>query len=146
MKFIDLTNRPFGRLKVLGRDSAKGARVKWMCQCECGAFRSVAGSNLTTGLTRSCGRHKKKDNDRPKLVKHGLAALTKNRHRSNCMTQKQHDLIQSIINIVENGRRRLTGGYDRRYGSTIKLSRAQCDELVEELECELRWNKVDTAV
>ena len=60
MKFLDLTGRPFGRLKVLGRDSVTGARMKWMCQCECGRFTSVAGSNLTAGLTKSCGKHKKK--------------------------------------------------------------------------------------
>jgi hypothetical protein len=47
-------------LKVLGRDLDSGARVKWMCHCACGTFKSVLGSNLTTGLTKSCGKHKKK--------------------------------------------------------------------------------------
>jgi hypothetical protein len=60
VKFIDLTGRTFGLLKVLGRDLDSGARVKWMCHCACGTFKSVLGSNLTAGLTKSCGKHKKK--------------------------------------------------------------------------------------
>jgi hypothetical protein len=60
VKFLDLTGRPFGLLKVLGRDLDSGTPVKWMCRCACGTFKSVIGSNLTAGLTKSCGKHKKK--------------------------------------------------------------------------------------
>ena len=45
------------------------------------------------------------------------------------MTQAQHDLIQGIIDKVENARRWPTGGYDRRRGATVTLTRKECDEL-----------------
>ena len=49
----DLTGRIFGRLEVLGR--AIDPLVKWHCQCECGTLRIVAGRELRSGNTQSCG-------------------------------------------------------------------------------------------
>jgi hypothetical protein len=72
VKFVDLTDKPFGKLIVLGRDLGRPGRIKWVCKCECGRFTSVTGSNLMTGLTRSCGKHKKKDNDTPSVKATGV--------------------------------------------------------------------------
>lgn len=56
MKMIDLTGQRFGRLTVV-RHAGKSAHgsVMWKCQCDCGKRKTIAGSSLRRGLTRSCG-------------------------------------------------------------------------------------------
>ena len=55
----NLTNKTFGRLTVISfagsRTDRKPYRAMWNCNCQCGASAVVAGSNLTRGVTRSCG-------------------------------------------------------------------------------------------
>lgn len=56
----DLTGKIFERLTVIKRARvpehivAKN-RVFWECVCECGTKKIVAGYNLVSGNTRSCG-------------------------------------------------------------------------------------------
>ena len=54
MKMIDLTGQRFGRLTVV-RHAGKSAHgsVMWKCQCDCGKRKTIAGSSLRRGLTRS---------------------------------------------------------------------------------------------
>lgn len=55
-KFIDLTGKRFGRLKVIekiGYD--KNYRVLWRCKCECGNETITRSENLNSGNTKSCG-------------------------------------------------------------------------------------------
>lgn len=59
-KYIDLTGRQFGKLKVIARGedyvSPKGyVAVNWVCQCQCGNTTVVRGCNLKSGATTSCG-------------------------------------------------------------------------------------------
>lgn len=59
----DLTNKTYGRLKVIERDFdvEKGKPVRWICECECGVRKSIAANNLRTGHVLSCGcLHKEK--------------------------------------------------------------------------------------
>ena len=55
---IDLTGLSFGKLKVLdfagylGRSGPKHAH--WRTVCDCGGFRTVRATRLTTGATTSC--------------------------------------------------------------------------------------------
>ena len=54
--FKDLTGQTFGKLTVVnfaGRD--KWGNRTWLCKCECGNEKTLTGSNLTTGSTKSCG-------------------------------------------------------------------------------------------
>ena len=55
-KKLELTGERFGRLRVLreGKKSKYGA-AQWDCLCDCGTFKTIIGSSLKTGLTRSCG-------------------------------------------------------------------------------------------
>lgn len=55
MRLKDLSGKTFGRLYVVGRDTAKTSRPYWLCRCECGAIVSVKGSSLSGGSTNSCG-------------------------------------------------------------------------------------------
>lgn len=55
-KFIDLTGKVFGRLRVLERDKgANSKQVTWMCICDCGQKTAVLGYHLRSGHTQSCG-------------------------------------------------------------------------------------------
>jgi hypothetical protein len=55
---IDLTGQKYGLLVVIERLPAS----KWRCQCTCGCGKIivVAGNNLKSGNTRSCGSLQKK--------------------------------------------------------------------------------------
>lgn len=50
---IDLTNKKFGKLTVIKRDTKDTS--KWICKCECGNITKVSTSSLSTGHTTSCG-------------------------------------------------------------------------------------------
>jgi len=56
-KVIDLTNKQFGRLKVIKRvENDKDGNTQWLCQCNCdGKEIIVLGSSLRKGNTKSCG-------------------------------------------------------------------------------------------
>jgi hypothetical protein len=55
MGFIDLTGQRFGRWLVLERAPNRGAKVQWLCRCECGTERAVYSRHLRGGASRSCG-------------------------------------------------------------------------------------------
>lgn len=50
---IDRTGQVFERLTLLKPDPTDGR--KWLCMCACGETVSVFASNVTRGLTKSCG-------------------------------------------------------------------------------------------
>lgn len=53
---IDISGQKFGRLIVIKRDTSRiGKYVYWICQCECGNIKSIRGTALKDGLTKSCG-------------------------------------------------------------------------------------------
>lgn len=58
-KFNDLTGRRFGKwtvLQNLGPNIKRASRHRmWLCQCDCGNQSKIPSSNLTTGLSTSCG-------------------------------------------------------------------------------------------
>lgn len=70
-KLNDLTNQQFGYLTVIKRVENKGKAVRWLCKCKCGNETIVYSSNLTRGLTTSCGCYRKE-----KLSKEKLQDLT----------------------------------------------------------------------
>jgi hypothetical protein len=78
-KLIDLTGQRFGRWTVLGRANHNDAHNKplWLCRCECDTVRLVTGSNLRTGLSKSCGCLK---SERARAVnfKHGHRRAARN--------------------------------------------------------------------
>lgn len=55
MKLIDLTGQRFGKLLVLERVKNRGKEPYWLCQCDCGNKKEIAGCSLRGGLTTSCG-------------------------------------------------------------------------------------------
>lgn len=59
------------------------------------------------------------------------------------MTKKQHRRLNSILNKMWDGRRNPNGKFDLRVGSSMRLTRAECDELIAMVDAELEWNEVD---
>lgn len=51
----DITGEYFGRLKVLFYHKTPHKAAYWLCECACGNFKVVRGSNLRSGNTTSCG-------------------------------------------------------------------------------------------
>lgn len=54
-KFLDLTDKTFGRLTVTGPAIRRAGRVHWQCRCECGSTPVVFVGSLRAGRTESCG-------------------------------------------------------------------------------------------
>lgn len=55
MRKIDLVGRTFGRLRVVKFSHRAGHHLVWCCKCRCRTSVLVFGTNLTRGLTKSCG-------------------------------------------------------------------------------------------
>lgn len=83
MRIVDLTGKRFGKLtvvKLTGR--SKDKKTVWLCKCDCGNYKDVRASNLTSGATKSCGclfyesREKvaeKLKGEKSHFYKHGLS-------------------------------------------------------------------------
>jgi hypothetical protein len=55
-KSLQLDNKKFGALTVTKRGSYDNrGRFNWICQCDCGNIKEVAGRHLISGRTKSCG-------------------------------------------------------------------------------------------
>ena len=59
-RLIDLTNKKFGKLKVIKRIKnytlpSGGSLTRWLCKCDCGNTAEVTAVNLQEGYTKSCG-------------------------------------------------------------------------------------------
>lgn len=64
----------FGRLVVVSEAPSVKGRAMWLCQCDCGQIRTVAGSHLRNGNTTSCGclqKEKTIDNNKARST-HGM--------------------------------------------------------------------------
>jgi hypothetical protein len=53
---LDLSDRRFGRLTVVGQAAAKPDKaIWWKCICDCGASKEARGADLNRGFVTSCG-------------------------------------------------------------------------------------------
>lgn len=69
----DLTGIRFGRYLVLKRAANSRTRItKWLCRCDCGLEKSVAGSALKSGIVVSCGCYIRDQKRTHGLSKHPL--------------------------------------------------------------------------
>ena len=58
-KKIDLTGQKFGKLTVLSEHpERKNKKIYWLCKCDCGVEKLIAGADLKSGRTISCGCNK----------------------------------------------------------------------------------------
>jgi hypothetical protein len=52
---LDLKGKKFGRLTVLRIAKLANHYFWWWCKCECGNIKSIRGSRIACGNTKSCG-------------------------------------------------------------------------------------------
>lgn len=69
-RFLDLTGQRFHYLTVIRRCDKPSKRIHWVCECDCGRVKSVDGSRLKNGNTKSCGCYNMSSES--KTIKHGL--------------------------------------------------------------------------
>lgn len=56
MRALTLTGQRFGRLTVTHRaPNTQGTASAWVCLCDCGTTKTILGTNLRRGTTKSCG-------------------------------------------------------------------------------------------
>lgn len=54
--FKDLTGQKFGKLTAISPVfNEKTKKYSWICKCDCGNIKTILGTSLTSGNTRSCG-------------------------------------------------------------------------------------------
>ncbi len=77
-RLIDLTDKPFGRLTVIGREFPtskdklwRSKHTYWKCRCNCGNTLIVDGDRLRKGETKSCGCLQKELQSK-KAMTHGM--------------------------------------------------------------------------
>lgn len=68
---IDIVGQRFERLTVIELSEIRGGNAYWICQCDCGARKIVAASNLNRGNVKSCGCLRR-EIGQTTLTKHGL--------------------------------------------------------------------------
>ena len=64
---LNLIGKQYGRLTVIAKCDYKINKGSvWLCQCECGNTKEVAGKSLQAGTCRSCGCLKQESDRAPK--------------------------------------------------------------------------------
>lgn len=51
----ELLGHRFGKLVVIGKENTLRGGTYWKCRCSCGKEKTIRGSSLVGGTTRSCG-------------------------------------------------------------------------------------------
>jgi len=52
---VDLTGQKFGKLYVIKPLHTKNNQRYWLCKCDCGVEKAIAGNSLYHGKSKSCG-------------------------------------------------------------------------------------------
>lgn len=90
-KFKDLTDKTFGNLRVLYRDTERELKVVshtyWMCKCSCGNLKSVESNGLIRGSAKDCGCSNFVNLEGKTI--HMLTVLRRDRERENSIREKK---------------------------------------------------------
>jgi len=55
MRSVDIAGNRFGRMVAIRDNGSSDGRRTWLCRCDCGAEKTVLGSDLRRGSVKSCG-------------------------------------------------------------------------------------------
>jgi len=73
----DLTNKRFGRLKVIKRSKKIKNSNLWLCKCDCGKDKAIRVGNLLSGSTTSCGCYAIEQRKKSVVLPHGEASFNR---------------------------------------------------------------------
>lgn len=137
MKMIDMAGQRFGYMDVLRFSHTEKSHAMWLCRCECGVEKAVAGKLLRAGKTVSCGckRGKKRIYDDPVQRQKEWKAENKDRqvkynrtykakHREKVLEQNR--IYASLLRAKRVKRRAMPVWADR---AAIKLVYSKAREL-----------------
>lgn len=66
---LDLLGKRFNRLLVIEKTKKRlEGMIIWKCQCDCGNFKEVPTSYLTSGDTQSCGCYQKEQTSKASMI------------------------------------------------------------------------------
>ena len=103
--FVDMTGSRFGNLVVLVYDGYHAGGGRWICECDCGARKSIYGAHLRLGRTRSCGC------DTANLI---AAAVVRHGHARGGKVSREHAIWRGMITRCTNPNRRGFADYGGR--------------------------------
>lgn len=90
---VDITGRSYSRLTVIKLDHIDG-QARWLCRCTCDKVIVVAGFDLRSGHTKSCGCWKSEVTSKAKKT-HGLTGtviyMTWSRMKMRCYNKDSSD-------------------------------------------------------
>jgi hypothetical protein len=124
-RIINLTGIEYGKLTVIKYEYIKHSQPYWLCKCECGNEKIIAGTSLRFNRTKSCGCMQKFGN-----FKHGLSSNKKlyRKYRfQNPVVKLQHNVSTS----VRDGIRERNG---KKSGKTFQYLSYTTKELKDHLE------------
>lgn len=121
----NIIGKKFNRWKVLQFDKNNNNMSYWLCQCDCGTIKSVAGRDLRNGNSKSCGCLKKEllsercrnntktdklKNKYPELIKYlfdkndaELTLATTKSIECICPLCKEHRTYKGMKNFIQYG-------------------------------------------
>lgn len=125
MKRIDLTGQRFGRLTVIRYDHSEHDGAHWLCKCDCGTEKVLAGYSLRSGSKRSCGCLNS-EASRVKLEKARAAIKARPLRLRNGKDHhaEQHHLRANAI--LRLSRKRSESGQSRTHEAGEKAEKSAC--------------------
>lgn len=102
---IDIAGKKFGKWTVLERaGKSNSGNVSWLCKCDCGEIRVVAGEDLRNGNSKSCGCAKA-SNIAGQRFGRLVAVEPVGKHRSRailwrCACDCGNEIIAQSINLI----------------------------------------------
>jgi len=86
-KRLELIDKKFGRLTVLGFAYVKNSRSYLKCKCDCGSEKNIAEHDLKNGNTKSCGCLKKEGNRKTHGMRYTRAYKSWSGMKSRCLNK-----------------------------------------------------------
>jgi hypothetical protein len=95
---VNLVGMVFNRLTVISiHERIPGKHIKYKCKCVCGNESAVAGTNLLTGTTKSCGCHKREVTIKNKTKDFDKVVFPKGNHLNTGISKEEYLSIHAWI-------------------------------------------------